>query len=101
MLWSVWNVCTALKIHMRSYAENLNRAARLVVPRVRNQLCIEARKQSTPVVRRVVRLQDVFARITQCSIAEQEAQAAHRKIVLVIALDGIRDADDPKLVLRS
>ena len=73
----------------------------LVVAGVVDVLRVESVVNAAPRVHVVVALEDVFARVVEVAIAEQEAKAAKLEILLVVALDGIRDEGDANLVVGA
>jgi len=52
-------------------------------------------------VQSVVGLQDVLAGVVKVTVAEQEAEASVAEVVLVVALDGVRDEGEAESVVRA
>src|SRR5579863_6610474 len=48
----------------------------------------------------VVALDDVFAAVVELAVSEKKAEAAEREVVLVVALDGVRNDGKSDFVLR-
>src|SRR2546426_11947006 len=65
---------TASKLQMEAEARYQHRAAIAVVPRVVNVLHIQRREDSSPHMKVVVALKDVFAPVIERAVTQQETQ---------------------------
>src|SRR5215475_5914222 len=61
-------------------------------------LHIKRIEEAAPCVPVVVRLDDVFTAVVQVAVAEQKTEAPQPQVVLVIALDRVRDKNQSDLV---
>ncbi len=91
----------ALEVDVHADGFDQHRAAVLVVAGMIDELQVKRVVDSAPGVQVVVALEDVFAGVVQVAVAQQKAQAAIAQIVLVIALDGVRDEGDAELVVGA
>ena len=82
-------------------ADRPDRAAVAVVAGVVDALHVDGVIQAAPGVPVVVAFEDVFAAVVELAVAQQEPQPAIFQVVLVVALDGVRDHGDAELVLGA
>ncbi len=80
--------------------DHIHRAAIAIVAGIFNLRPAAHRVESAPDVGVVVPLDNVFAPIGQVSVAQQKAESAIVQIILVVALDGVRDKRHADLVVR-
>jgi hypothetical protein len=79
------------ELHMCAQAADENRTADPVVSGIIDALNVRPYIQAFPDVGGVVAFEDGFATIGQAAVAKQKTQTAEREVLLVIALDSVRD----------
>ena len=89
------------KIYVRAHRSHPGGATVAVVAGVVDVLHINGVKQAPPGVPVVVAFLDGLAPVVEIPVAEQKAKATVMQIVLVVALDGVRDQGQTDLVYRA
>src|SRR5579863_1019936 len=79
------------KVNVRPHRGYINRAAVGVVSRMRNLRTANHSVKAVPDMGVVIPLHDVLATVAQAAVAQQKPQSAVMQIILVVALDRVRN----------
>ena len=84
---------------MEADSPDRDRATDLVVPRIVDMLYASRCEEATPEVRCVEALEDFLPAKAKAAVAEQKAEAAESKILLMGRHDAVRNEGDPGTVV--